>query len=458
METSVHERSTLRRLLETGTGRVLVLGGGKSGRAASDRLRARGVTCIIADRSGADGGEGWITDGEPSALDGVDLVVKSPGVRRDHSLVAEAGRRGVPIVGELELGWALSVAPLYVITGSNGKSTVTSLLAHVFANAGLPSAAAGNIGEPLSEIGPSIEATGAIAVEASSFQIEDLVDFRCRGAAVLNVSPDHLDRHGTLERYLEIKLRLLDHVEPGGWRVIGADDPLLRDAARDSVVAEPERTVRFGLAPGDGPGAYLDGDDLVWVHGGERRRVASRAELVLDGPHNVANALAAICLAKAAGIEDAAIATAFRTFRPLAHRLERVGRAGEVLFVNDSKATNLDAMCMAIRSFDVPIVLIAGGRDKATPFEEAHDLARERLLHVVLIGEAAARLREAWPDVPATGAASMEEAVRAAFARIGPRGVVLLAPGCASFDMFTNFEARGEAFRAAARAIIGEGV
>lgn len=454
MEMIELKNAAIRALLERGEGRALVLGGGKSGRAADARLGAHGFACTIADRRGPAGGAGWVPDDDPSVLEGMDVVVKSPGVPRDHALVREALARGVLVVGELELGWAVTRAPLHVITGSNGKSTVTALAAHVFRNAGLDAVAAGNIGEPLSAVGPDVAPDGVVALEASSFQIEDFVDFTCHAAAVLNVSPDHLDRHGDFARYLAIKLQLLDHVEPTGYRVINREDRELRNASATWMARAPERTLLFGLEPHGEQGAFLEGDVLVLSIDGKRWPIATRRDLVIDGPHNVANALAVVCLAHAAGVDVTSIATAFRTFLPLRHRLERIGRRGGVLFVNDSKATNLDALCMAVRAFDTRIVLIAGGRDKASPFEDAHELVASRVHHLVLIGEAAPRIRAAWPGVPASDASSMEEAVRVAFAHAEPEGVVLLAPGCASFDMFTGFEARGDAFRAAAEALI----
>jgi UDP-N-acetylmuramoylalanine--D-glutamate ligase len=448
-------------------GTALIVGYGRSGRAAHALLAREGMSCRAADahadelaaQGAAEPETGappeWYSDGDVAALDGVALVVKSPGVPRGHALVRGAEARGIRIVGELELGWASAVAPLCSITGSNGKSTVTALLAHMLATDGRESAAAGNIGQALSAVAPRIGPSGAIAVEVSSFQIEDLLEYRTRGAVLLNVTPDHLDRHGNFEEYRRAKARLLELVEPDGFRIVNADDPESRSIVERWRRDDPERTLVFSLAPFDGRGAFLDGNRLM-LRLDQAAPIANVGEMTITGPHNVQNALAAALAAVGHGVDASALATALRTFRPLRHRLERVARAGGVLFVNDSKATNLDSLRMALLSYPEGVVLIAGGRDKGSPFETLADLVRQRVRHLVLIGEAASRIRTAWPDVPATEAAGITEAVRLAYAAARPSGVVLLSPGCASFDMFKNFEDRGDRFADAVRGFLGE--
>ncbi len=451
-------RGEIGQVVERGS-TILILGFGRSGRSAFELLDASGRDCRVADRRPPTGDDrrrireaDWVSDEDPAALDGVGLVIKSPGVVPEHPLVARARGRGIRVVGELDLGWAAAHAPLHSITGSNGKSTTTSLLAHLLATAGVEAAAAGNIGEPLTAVAPQIGSKGAIAVEVSSFQIEDLSEYRSRSAVLLNVSPDHLDRHGTLERYFEIKARLCDLVEEDGFRIFNADDPLQQRIVSESRARDPERTLVFSARPIEGRGAHLDGDDLVLRL--DRPTVFARVrELTLSGPHNVQNALAASLTAIIAGAKPEDLGAGLRTFRPLRHRLERVGRAGDVLFVNDSKATNLDAMRMALHSFRGGVVLIAGGRDKDSPFEELRAVVSDRVRHLVLIGEAAAKMRAAWPSVPTSLAVSMDEAVRIAHEKAQPKGVVLLAPGCASFDMFENFIDRGDRFCDAVRQI-----
>jgi UDP-N-acetylmuramoylalanine--D-glutamate ligase len=339
------------------------------------------------------------------------------------------------------------------ITGSNGKSTATALLSHMFATAGVDAAAAGNIGDPLTLVGPDLSPAGVAVVEVSSFQIEDLLDYRSRAAVLLNVSPDHLDRHGTLDAYRAIKAQLLDRVDDDGLRVVAADDPGVAEVWRSLRTSPGAPLAGFALEAGPGVDAHRQDATLVVELGG-REVVGSVDEMTIDGPHNVRNALAAALVARWWGIEPAAIATALRTFRPLPHRLERVGRMGGVVYVNDSKATNLDALRMALQTFADPVVLIAGGRDKASPFAELADTVRDRVRALIVIGEAADAIEAAWPEPRAERAGSMDDAVERATRAVGARGVVLLAPGCASFDMFENFEHRGEAFRMAVDALI----
>jgi UDP-N-acetylmuramoylalanine--D-glutamate ligase len=321
---------------------------------------------------------------------------------------------------------------------------------------GIESAAGGNIGAPLTEVAPTVSSGGAIAVEVSSFQIEDLSEYRSRAAALLNVTPDHLDRHGSLDAYRDIKARLLELVEPEGYRVLNADDPNLSELVARSRVDHGERTLVFSMSPTRDRGAYREGDRLV-LNLERPTKFATVAGLAIPGPHNVQNALAAALLAVVHGVDPGTLATAFRTFRPLRHRMERVARVGRVLFVNDSKATNLDSLRMALQSFAArEVVLIAGGRDKGSPFEDLAALVAEQVRHLVLLGEAAGTMAEAWSAVPTTRAETLEEAVRLAMSAAQPAGVVLLAPGCTSFDMFTNFEDRGDRFCSAVRALTQE--
>lgn len=447
---------------------ALVVGFGKSGRAAARLIAEHGGAVRVADARTPEEVRGagaedfpsteryaWFSDSDASALDGIAWIVKSPGVAREHPLLVEAQRATLPVFGELELGWAVSAAPLYSVTGSNGKSTTTSLLAAAFAAAEVPSVAAGNIGDPLSAMAPAIPEGGAIAVEVSSFQIEDLTDYRSRAAVLLNVTPDHLDRHGSLEEYRTIKTRLLDLLEPGGVRIVNGDDPVVASEREAWRRADRSHTWIFSLRPVEPPSAYLEGETLV-LHVDRRESIVAAGEIALPGPHNLQNALAAALAARAHGVSLESLRSALRAFRPLRHRLEDVGVIDGVRFVNDSKATNLDSLRVALRSFAVPVVLIAGGRDKQSPFEELAEEAAERVRHAVLIGEAARRIAEAWPRVPRTHAGSLEEAVRLAFRAASPAGVVLLAPGCASFDMFRNYADRGDRFRASVETLARE--
>ncbi len=459
METTLRTTGWRERLDRGGD--ALIVGFGRSGRAAAERLAERGWRLRVADATdvpaGPDASPGHLPgaagivsarfcDDDPTSLDGVALVVKSPGVSRAHPLIQAALSRSIPIIAELELGWALGAGRFISVTGSNGKSTTTALIAHVLATAGLDAHASGNIGEPLSHATSKASDRSVFVVEISSFQIEDLVDYETDVAVLLNVTPDHLDRHGTFDAYREIKGALLGRVRAGGVRVINVDDPASRGFVEAWTERDPAGTTLISTRGPVPRGAYLDGDDLVLALG-DPTAVISRRALSIAGPHNVQNALAAMLAAALLGVPAVTLSEALATFEPLPHRLEPVGALGAVRFVNDSKATNLDSLRVALASFPDPVVLIAGGRDKGSPFEDVLSDVRARTTHVVLIGEAQDRIASAWAGVSLSRAASLDAAVREAYARARPAGVVLLAPGCTSFDMFTSFAHRGDAFR-----------
>ena len=409
---------------------VLVLGLARSGEAAALALAARGARVRAADRNEEldtgrlrDAGvEVRLGADDPALLDGVDLLVKSPGVPTEAPLVAAARERAVPVWSEVELGHRLLPGiPILAVTGTNGKTTTTELLGAIFRSAGRPVEVAGNVGRPLTAVaGPPADAW--VVAELSSFQLEDVHDFHAPVAILLNVTPDHLDRHGTLERYTEAKLRVFENQREGDTAVVPRG---------------------FGAIPGRGTRIEFAADDAL------------PAEPALRGEHNRENAAAATVAARAAGIPDDAIAEALRTFTGIPHRLEPVGERDGVRYVNDSKATNPEAAARALTAYD-RVRLIAGGSRKGTPFADLARAARERgVLRAYLIGESADELREAFAaaGVPTTDAGDVETAVRAAARDAEPGEVVLLAPACASFDQFRDYEERGERFRALVEAL-----
>jgi UDP-N-acetylmuramoylalanine--D-glutamate ligase len=404
--------------------RALVLGLARSGQAASLALRGRGVAVVAHDRSSgvetgrllAAGVEVHLGEEEDALLEGIDVVVKSPGVPGDVPLVRAARERGVPVWSEIELGVRLLENPILGVTGTNGKTTTSALLGAAFAAAGLPAEVAGNIGRPLTSLAGTVRPDAWIICELSSFQLEDVETLRPRVAVLLNLEPDHLDRHDSYETYRLAKLRIFERQE------------------RDDVAVLPA---------GFGP------------VGGRARRVEFRwddplpAEPRLRGRHNRENAAAATAAARAARLDDEAIAHALRTFSGVAHRIEDVGDVAGVRFVNDSKATNVAAARRALASFEEPLHVILGGLGKREPYDAlAADLRPGDRAY--LIGAAAGEIAEA---LERRGAAfercgDLATAVRAAAAAAQPGEVVLLSPACASFDQFDSFEARGETFRA----------
>ena len=388
-----------------------MLGMARSGAAAAAALERLGVEVVRVDRK-------FAPDDNPELLDGAGLLVKSPGVPGEHRLVVEARRCGLTVWSELELGFRLlAPRPFVAVTGTNGKTTTTELLGAIFRAAGLPVEVAGNVGRALTSVDPAAVAPAAwVVCETSSFQLEDVVAFRPRVAVLLNLEPDHLDRHGSLEAYRAAKLRIFAAQRPDDVAVIPRD---------------------FGAVPGEGRRVEFAADDRL------------PAEPLIPGAHNRENAAAATAAARAAGVGDDAIADALRTFPGVQHRLEPVREVAGVRYVNDSKATNTAAARRALAAFSAPLLVILGGSLKGESYDELVADIRGRARAVYLIGEATEELAGALDqaDVPYQRAGTLAVAVARAAAAARPGDVVLLSPACASFDQFADFEQRGEEFR-----------
>ena len=375
-------------------------------------------------------------------LAGYDLLIKSPGIPPRVPFVAEAMRRGVRVVGELEVAWLLADGPVFAITGTNGKSTTTAWAGDMLRRAGMTAEICGNIGRPFSEVLLS-NPRGPFVVEVSSFQLADSRSFKPRVAALLNFTPDHLDYHRDLREYREAKLSLFWRLGPEEIAILGNDDAL----AAEAIERSHPRLCRFRLEDRGEDGGFLR-DGVLWLRlGGEETRLVEADRVSLPGPHNLENALAAAIGARVMGAPPSAIVESLAHFPGLHHRLERVGEIRGVRFVNDSKATNVDSLEVALRSFERPVVLIAGGRDKGQDFTPLASLVRERVETLVLIGEGADRIGAAWSGVATQRAPDFAAAVRQAFEAATPGQTVLLSPACSSFDMFRNYEHRGDCFR-----------
>jgi UDP-N-acetylmuramoylalanine--D-glutamate ligase len=394
---------------------ALVLGLARSGHAAALALARRGDRVVGVDRSTevdsgrleAAGVEVRLGSEEPSLVDGMDVLIKSPGVPADAPLVAAARERGLPVWSEVELGFRLLPNPILGVTGTNGKTTTSELL-----GAMLRTPVAGNVGRALTELDRGVAPDDWVVCELSSFQLEDIEQFRPRIAVLLNLEPDHLDRHGTFEAYRDAKLRIFENqggddvaVVPRGFRDVG-EPRRIEFSADDPLPAEPR----------------------------------------MPGAHNRENAAAATAAARAAGVSDEQIAGALRSFPGVPHRLEQVAEVGGVRYVNDSKATNAAAARRAIASYDAPLHVILGGLGKNESYDELAADLRAKAARAYLIGAAADELAAAL-DIPFERSGDLAAAVRAAAAAARPGDVVLLSPACASYDQFENFEARGDEFR-----------
>ena len=437
-------------------GPFLVVGLARSGAAVAHLLAGRGhevrgvdsASPEEAQRLGDSGVEVLLdvpVEQQPTHVEGVKVVIKSPGVPSDAPVFAAARERGIPVLGELEVAWRAIPNTFCAVTGTNGKTTTVELLGHLFRTAGEPVTVAGNVGTPLASLAGHLDPEATVVCECSSFQLEDSEAFAPECAVLLNVTPDHLDRHGDFDSYLEAKLRLFANQGNDDVAIYPPDEPLL--AGRD--LGGCARRVAF-CAAGPGDDCELTLREGVIFHGDEA--LVAEDELQLLGPHNVANAMAAAAAALSMGLDADAVRAGLRDFGAIPHRLERVAERSGVLFVNDSKATNPAAAAAAIRSFDRGVHAILGGSVKGGTFEELVDPVAERCRAVYLLGEAAPQLEADLAPVTARGidvrrCAGLEDAVTVAASAAQSGDVVLLAPACASFDQYKDFEERGDHFR-----------
>ncbi|HJD83143.1 UDP-N-acetylmuramoyl-L-alanine--D-glutamate ligase [Kitasatospora aureofaciens] len=468
---------------------VVVAGLGVSGISAARVLNGLGARVTVVDGGSGEGLRARAAElealgvavrlGDGASLpEGTELVVTSPGWAPDSPLFAAAEAAGVPVWGDVELAWRLrkplpgtgEPAPWLAVTGTNGKTTTVQMLASILTAAGKRTAAVGNVGVSVLDAVLAEEPYDVLAVELSSYQLHWAPSLRPYSAAVLNLAPDHLDWHGSMEAYAADKGRIYEGNVVAC--VYNLADPATEALVREADVEEGCRAIGFGLgAPGPSNFGVVDGllVDRAFVE--DRARNAAELGAVEDvnppAPHNIANALAAAALARAYGVEPKAVREGLRAFRPDAHRIAEVGTVREVTYIDDSKATNTHAAAASLAAYR-PIVWIAGGLAKGATFDDLVQGAAERLRAVVLIGQDRALIREALerhaPDVPVidaaegqTGAVAMTEVVRTATSLARSGDTVLLAPACASMDMFTNYGERGDLFAAAVRELADSG-
>jgi UDP-N-acetylmuramoylalanine--D-glutamate ligase len=431
-------------------GPFLVVGLARSGAAIARLLRRRDARVIGVDSGTPENAAGLaeagvevhVNEAGTGFLNEVKTVVKSPGVPQTAPVIAAARQQGVAVTGELELAWRALPNRFVAVTGTNGKTTTTELIGHLLRSAGEPVAVAGNVGTPLAELAGEVEEEATIVCECSSFQLEDTEAFAPECAVFLNLAPDHLDRHGTVEDYLDAKLRIFANQGPGDIAVVNGAEPAL------AGIELPEGVERVVFNP-DGRGEAGD----VTIEAGEIRwrgqPLVLSAELHLLGPHNVANAMAAAAAALATGLPLDAVAEGLRSFEGVPHRLEPIRALNGVLYVNDSKATNVAAAVAAVNAFESGIHLILGGQRKEESLEPLAGPVAERAVAVYLVGEAADDFERALEPagVEMRRAEGLSEAVALAAEKATAGQVVLLAPAAASFDAYADFEARGDDFR-----------
>ncbi len=447
--------------------RVLVVGLGKSGTASALFLKAHGARVTVSDSKTFD----QFSKEIPLLLDhGIvvetgrhgertfqeqDLIVVSPGVPVDSPPLVQARARGEAVIGEVELAAQFFPGRIVAITGSNGKTTTTTLAGEIAAAGGFSTAVGGNIGTPAISLIERAHKSTVGVLEVSSFQLETIQTFHPKIAAVLNVTPDHLDRHHTLAAYVNAKARIFENQQPGDYAVLNADDPTCVEMANRTRA----QVFWFSRKEEVKQGACVRQGRVLFRDSAGEREIMLVSEISLKGAHNVENVLAAVCIGALLGCEAEKIRGAVRNFKAVEHRLEYVATVGGVEYYNDSKATNVDATIKALESFPANIHLILGGKDKGSDYSVLNDLMRERVKRVYLIGAAAEKIETQIVSSKSAGveivqAGTLESAIKRAASVAQPGDIVLLAPACASFDQFRSYEHRGQVFKTAVQELI----
>jgi UDP-N-acetylmuramoylalanine--D-glutamate ligase len=445
--------------------RALVVGLGRSGVASAFFLQDRGAKVTVSDSKSEaqlqseiaallDRGVSIETGqhGERTFRD-QDLIVVSPGVPSDQPQLQHARSLGIPVIGEVELAFPFLQGKVIALTGSNGKTTTTTLVGEILSKSGKKTLVGGNIGTPVISLVGQSTPESLVVLEISSFQLETIQQFRPWIAAILNITPDHLDRHRTFQAYVDAKARIFENQrsaaggenqQAGDFAVLNADDPTcvaLRDRVKASLCwFSRKREVEAG--------AFLRGDQIIFRGKTGDEAVLSRGDIHLKGAHNLENVLGGVTMSMLAGCRPDQVRRAVSEFRAVEHRLELVATVNGVAFYNDSKATNVDATVKALESFPGRIHLILGGKDKGSDYSVLNPLLRERSKRTYLIGAAAEKIGAQIQGATAlVRSGTLERAVRQAFEAASPGDVVLLAPACASFDQFENYEHRGRVFK-----------
>ncbi len=444
--------------------RVLVVGLGKSGVASAVFMKKHGAKVTVSDTKSGD----ELRNEIPVLLDngitvetgghgdrtfrGQDLIVVSPGVAVDAPPLVQARSLGESVIGEIELAAQFLPGPIVAITGSNGKTTTTTLTGEIMAAAGFPSLVGGNIGTPAISLAERAKSDTVIVLEISSFQLETVQTFRPKVAVVLNITPDHLDRHRTFEIYTNAKARIFENQQGSDFAVLNADDPTcvsMASRARSKVFW-------FSRQKEVPQGAWVREGNIVFRDGSNQTEIMQVSEIPLKGAHNLENVLAAVCASVLMGCAPAKIRQAVQNFKAVEHRLEYTATINEVDYYNDSKATNVDATIKALESFPANIHLILGGKDKGSDYTVLNDLLRQRVKRVYTIGAAATKIESQINGPEVVHAETLDNAIRKAHAVAQPGDVVVLAPACASFDQFKNYEHRGQVFKDIVKGLAAE--
>jgi len=431
-------------------------------------LQAAGASVFVSDNAPQDTkeeaaralaglGVAYEFGGHSARVLDADIIVISPGVPDSVPVVQEALRRGIAMVSELEVSSWFCPGPIVAITGTNGKTTTTTLCGRMFEDARRPVVVGGNIDPAFADVVGGMTPRHTAVLEVSSFQLDHISTFRPRVAVLLNITPDHLDRYDhDFSKYVESKSRVFAHQGDGDTVIYNEDDDVTRHAVDERLPAGVHR-LPFSVRRTLTEGAWVaEGKLRTCVHG-RRSDVIATGDISIRGTHNLYNAMAATLSAQVMEVSTASVRATLRDFKGVEHRLEIVRTLNGITYINDSKATNVDSVWYALQSYDAPLILLLGGRDKGNDYTRLHELVRAHVKAIVAIGESAGKVQASFAGiVPVENATSMEQAVHAASARAEHGDIVLLSPACASFDWFKNYEHRGRVFKEIVRALPGE--
>jgi len=434
--------------------KITVLGAGSSGIAVARLLKKNGVNVFISESQSENCK--WrekkvlMTQNIPFEFGGhtdiiyrADLFVVSPGISLDGELFKKAKNKEISVYGELEVSSWYCKAPIIAVTGSNGKSTTTELIGDIFKCSARKNEVVGNIGRPFAEVADSIHKESTAIVEVSSFQLETIKSFHPRVAVFLNLTPDHLDRHGSMREYGGLKARIFKNQTSSDYLIYNGSDEYVSGLIQNSK----SKKIVFNKKDTRKSCGYIKDGKIIVEFENEKEELVNLGEMKIKGEHNAANGMAAALCARIMNIDWDSIRSSLKNFKGLPHRMEFVRRRNNVDWINDSKATNVDSVWYALGSFNNPVILIAGGRDKNADFSKLYDQVVEKTKQVILLGEAAPKMKKVFKDISLKIVGSLEEAVKEADRVAEPGDSVLLSPSCTSFDMFSNFEERGNRFK-----------
>ena len=438
--------------------KISILGAVRSGIAAAKLAKRLGAIPFVSDSGSSEklsvakeefakSGIEFEFGGHSEKVFDCEFIVTSPGVPSDAKVIIEAQEKGIPVYSEVEFASWFCKGSVTAITGSNGKTTTTALLNHLLNEAGYKCYAAGNIGSAFAEITDQVNENDYVSLEVSSFQLDHIKDFRPKYSLILNITPDHLDRYeNSFKNYKNAKLRIFENQNAADTLVLNADDINLAGVAEEHILSKSYFSTKMRIENG----AYLQDNSLIYTEDGKSEVVCEANDLFIKGEHNIANALAVMIVAKKIGLSNEAIKKGFGSFKGVEHRLEFVREVDGVKFINDSKATNVDSVWYALRSFESPILLILGGKDKGNDYNQIKDLVKKRVRKIYAIGSSREKIYDFFAgDVEVDKKETLEECVSAGRKDANENEIVLLSPACASFDMFNSYEHRGKVFKEA---------